>query len=175
MPGERLVVNVSIGDVYASDEGVEIRTVLGSCVAACLFDPEARVGGMNHFMLPHGDGGDDPGRYGEHAMDLLIGALQRLGASRQRLCAKVFGGGHVLAVPNRDDSVAARNVRFIDEFLADEGLVVVARDLGGVHPRQLRFNAATGRAQVRRLTDQAAAPAATPALARPRGTVDLFT
>jgi chemotaxis protein CheD len=175
VPGERLVVNVSIGDVFASEEGVEIRTVLGSCIAACLFDPEARVGGMNHFMLPHGDGGDDPGRYGEHAMDLLIGALQRLGASRQRLRAKVFGGGHVLAGPTRDDSVAARNVRFVDEFLADEGLVVVARDLGGLHPRQVRFHAATGRAQVRRLTDLAAAPAAAPAFARPRGTVDLFT
>jgi chemotaxis receptor (MCP) glutamine deamidase CheD len=82
---EHLVVNVSIGDVYASAQGVEIRTVLGSCVAACLYDPVTGVGGMNHFLLPYGDAAQDPGRYGEHAMDLLIGALQRLGAPRGRL------------------------------------------------------------------------------------------
>ncbi len=83
-------------------------TILGSCVAACLHDPLAGVGGMNHFLLP-GDDNEDPGnlRYGVHAMELLINALLGLGAKRDRIEAKLFGGAHV--VHNLAD-IGARNV-----------------------------------------------------------------
>ncbi len=149
-----------------------------SCVAACLYDPVTGVGGMNHFLLPYGDAAQDPGRYGEHAMDLLIGALQRLGAPRGRLRAKVFGGAHVLAGPTRDDSVSSRNVRFIEQFFDDEGIPLMSKDLGGFEPRQVRFHVPSGRVQVRRLYGKGADVAPTEPREMPvsaRGSVDLFS
>jgi chemotaxis receptor (MCP) glutamine deamidase CheD len=167
VPGDTDVVNIGIGGVFASGRPTEVRTVLGSCVAVCLFDPEVAVGGMNHFMLPFGDDEREPGKYGEHAMDLLIGAMQRLGASRSRLRAKLFGGGHVLHIPDRSDSVARKNVLFVEGFMADEGIVVVSKSLGGTQPRQVRFRVSSGQAYVRFLRDRGVevperAPAAAP-------------
>lgn len=127
-------------------------TLLGSCVSACLFDAAAGVGGMNHFLLPDGDATADgvPARYGTHAMELLINALLKLGARRQRLAAKVFGGGNVLR-GFALDPVGTRNARFVLAYLAAESIPVVAQDLGDVHPRKVVFFPRTGRTLVRRL------------------------
>ncbi len=175
MPDEGEVVNLNIGGVYAADRRTEIRTVLGSCVAVCLHDPHALIGGMNHFMLPFGDDDREPGKYGEHAMDLLIGALQRLGASRGRLRAKLFGGGHVLKVPDRHDSVARRNVQFVEEFVRDEGIEVISKSLGGTRPRQVRFRTDSGLAYVRFLDGrQPEVLQAAPVIQSPGRQVELF-
>lgn len=172
---ETEVINLSIGGVTAANRPSEIRTVLGSCVAVCLHDPEAVIGGMNHFMLPFGDDERDPGKYGEHAMDLLIGAMQRLGASRRRLRAKLFGGGHVLNVPDRHDSVARRNVRFVEEFVRDEGITVISHSLGGTRPRQVRFRTDSGQAFVRFLNSREPdVPSAAPALQPVARPIELF-
>lgn len=175
MPVEPEVINLSIGGIMAVNRPAEIRTVLGSCVAVCLHDPEALIGGMNHFMLPFGDDERDPGRYGEHAIDLLIGAMQRLGASRRRLCAKLFGGGHVLNVPDRPDSVARRNVQFVEEFFRDEGITVISHSLGGTRPRQVRFRTDSGQAYVRFLKGSEPEPlSAAPALRSHARPIELF-
>lgn len=150
-------VTLHIGGVYASKEPVVIRTVLGSCIAVCLIDPLARIGGMNHFMLPanprlHGNGhGTDGGRFGVHAMELLIGAMQKLGADRRRLAAKVFGGGNILKVLSHDDGVPQQNIRFIQWFMQTEQIRVISQDVGGHSPRHVRFHTETGRALVRTL------------------------
>jgi chemotaxis protein CheD len=127
-------------------------TVLGSCVAACIRDPQFGIGGMNHFMLP--DGGDgvvsDSARYGAYAMELLINELVKLGARRNRLEAKVFGGGAVL----RGFSVShvgARNSAFVLDFLKTEGIPVLAQDLGDDCPRKIYFFPHTGKVRVKRL------------------------
>lgn len=138
-------------DYRVGEGGVALTTVLGSCVAACLHDPSLRIGGMNHFMLPDGDiGAGAPARYGSHAMELLINALLARGARRDRLEAKVFGGGNVLqgftAAP-----VGTRNAHFVLAYLKTEGIPVRAKDLGGIHPRKLAFFPDTGRAFVREL------------------------
>src|SRR5262249_41746445 len=113
-------VSIQVGGLHASNKGSWIRTILGSCVAACLFDPVARLGGMNHFMLP--DGREDawmPTRYGVQAMEVLINSLLKLGAERDRLSAKAFGAANVVSSLDANN-VGRRNIEFIESFLADE-------------------------------------------------------
>lgn len=139
-----------------TDQPIALVTLLGSCVAACLYDPAAGIGGMNHFMLPDaqpanmGTSGDGSARYGMHAMELLINDLLKRGARRGRLQAKVFGGGNVLR-GFTSDPIGTRNARFVLEYLQAEQIPVLARDLGDVHPRKVCFFAQTGRALVRQL------------------------
>jgi chemotaxis receptor (MCP) glutamine deamidase CheD len=100
-PVERQEAVIHIGGVRAAREPSVLKTVLGSCIAVCLTDPVARIGGMNHFMLPApGDGSEEPwgaARYGIHAMDLLVGAMLKAGADRLRLQARLFGGASLRA------------------------------------------------------------------------------
>jgi chemotaxis protein CheD len=147
-------VSLFVGDVRASREPVVLKTLLGSCVSACLRDPLARIGGMNHFMLPTAGTGEPAAnlsRFGLHAMERLIGEIQKLGGERGRLEAKVFGGGHVVELPGSADGVPERNIRFIREFLAAEGIPLVAEDLGGRSARQLLFHTDTGCVLLKRL------------------------
>lgn len=145
------VVKVLPAEYFATDRDLALMTVLGSCVAACLRDPVARLGGMNHFMLPDGDASEGtPARYGSHAMELLINELLKHGARRERIEAKVFGGGNVLK-SFTSQPVGTRNAQFVSEYLLNERIVVVAKDLGGIHPRKVCFFPVTGRVLVKRL------------------------
>jgi chemotaxis protein CheD len=148
-------VSIHIGGVFATREPTVIKTLLGSCIAACLRDPETGVGGMNHFMLPaalNGDREDNPARFGLHAMELLIGQIQKLGGQRARLQAKVFGGGHVLQMTESPNGVPQQNIRFIREFLRTEEIPLLAHDLGGYTARYVFFDTASGRVKLKRLT-----------------------
>ena len=151
---EAQAVTIFIGGVFASRDGAVVTTLLGSCVAACVWDAQARVGGMNHFMLPscaNSQVEETPARFGVHAMELVIGEIQKLGGQRHRLQAKVFGGGHVLDIEGVGPSVPEQNIRFIREFMAAEGIPLMAQDLGGRAARQVRFHTDTGKALVKRL------------------------
>jgi chemotaxis protein methyltransferase CheR len=153
--GARPVVRIEAGEVHASSRPVEIRTLLGSCVAACLYDPVARVGGMNHFMLPNGsDDSLSPARYGVHAMELLINDIMKMGGSRPRLQAKVFGGAKVIRLERRGPDVGTLNADFVIDFLSTEGIAVAARQLGGTSPLEVRMEADTGRVRVRPLRSE---------------------
>lgn len=141
------------GECYVTAEPVMLVTVLGSCVSVCLRDRSSGLGGMNHFMLP-GDTGvqgllSNSGRYGVHAMDLLINGLMRRGAQRRYFEAKVFGGGSVLK--NLSADVGQRNVEFVLQYLEDEGIPLAAQDLLDVHPRKVYFFPGSGRVLVRKL------------------------
>lgn len=138
-------------DYVVTDRPLALVTLLGSCVAACLYDPAISVGGMNHFMLPGGAGNDATcARYGVNAMELLINDLLKRGARRPRLLAKVFGGGNVLS-GFHSDPIGSRNARFVLEYLAAERIPVMAQDLGDIHARKVCFFAQSGRTLVRRL------------------------
>jgi chemotaxis receptor (MCP) glutamine deamidase CheD len=151
-PSAEREVTLYIGGVHASEAPTLIKTLLGSCIAVCLWDPVRRVGGMNHFLLPDGrDSGGDLTRFGVHAMDVLIGATMKAGGDRRRFVAKVFGGAHVLEMGEPATGVPRRNIAFVREFLESEGFPVVAADVGGCHPRHVHFFTATGRARVRRV------------------------
>ena len=141
------------GEYFVSGSGVLLVTVLGSCVAACVRDPLAGVGGMNHFMLPD-DGGKDAvaasARYGTYAMEVLINHLLKLGARRDRLEAKVFGGGAVLA-SLASSNVGVRNAEFVLNYLKLEGIPVIASDLLDSYPRKVYFFSDSGRVLVKKL------------------------
>jgi chemotaxis receptor (MCP) glutamine deamidase CheD len=142
--------SIHIGGVFASRAPAVVRTVLGSCVSACLFDPLVNVGGMNHFMLPDGDqDGDQPTRYGINAMEVLINEIMKLGGERRRLRAKVFGAGHVLNIQSVGIAVPQRNALFVKEFLATEKIPILSQRLGGVNPLQVHFFTHAGKALIR--------------------------
>lgn len=141
------------GEYFVSTRDLVLVTVLGSCVAACIRDPRTRVGGMNHFMLPDGDGHDitgAPARYGIHAMELLLNELMKRGAKRERLEAKVFGGGNVMA-QLASSNVGERNAEFVLHYLHEERIPVAAQDLGDVCPRKVYYFPDNGVVRVKRL------------------------
>jgi chemotaxis protein CheD len=148
-------VKILPGQYHAARAGA-VTTVLGSCVSTCLWDPAARIGGMNHFMLPGDTANPDSpwaasARFGVYAMEVLINEMLRLGADRRRMVAKVFGGARLLAGFDKLD-VGAKNSGFVLEFLQVEGIRVLAQDLLGVSPRKVHFFVDSGKVQVKRLT-----------------------
>ena len=156
-------VKVMPGEYFVDSEDLLVMTTLGSCIATCLWDRRARVGGMNHFMLPEasgaGDAADQGGRYGSFAMELLVNELLKRGATRPTLEAKVFGGGQIVAGMDSMD-IGETNTRFVLDYLQTERIPVVSSDLRGIHPRKVCFLPASGKAMVQRL-----APARAEALA----------
>lgn len=144
-----------------------LSTLLGSCVSVCLFDPVARVIGMNHFLLPaRNPAGREPvmasdaGRYGLWAMELLINGMFNQGARREQLRAKAFGGGNVLnvSVRNLPDrfQIGTANIRFVHDFLAQDGIPLVAQDLGGNEGRQIHFHGSDFSVYLRRIPRRSA-------------------
>jgi chemotaxis protein CheD len=175
-------VKVLPGEYFVHDEDMLITTTLGSCIAACLWDRQRRVGGMNHFMLPDSGGaGGANGRYGAFAMDLLIGEMVKRGAMRSTMEAKVFGGGAVISGMN-SINVGERNTSFVMDYLRTERITVVSKDVLDVYARKVCFLPASGKAMVKRLAstntealaaqERAAAAKAVPADSG--GSVDLF-
>lgn len=137
-----------------------LATLLGSCVSACICDPEAGVGGLNHFLLPETAGptvsGAYAARYGAHAMEVLINDILKRGGQRGRLQAKLFGGARVIAV-SMGKTVGERNQSFAVDFLRREGVPVTAVDLGGERARRVYFKPAANRVLVQTLAPSEAA------------------
>lgn len=140
---------ISPGEFYISTEQEVISTLLGSCVATCLYDPVNKVIGMNHFLLAYRHNqfqhvviNSQAGRYGIHAMELLINGMLMKGAEKKHLKAKCFGGGDVLQFKEEGSgikSVGAVNVEFIHEFLLCENIPLVSSSLGGKHGMNIHF------------------------------------
>ena len=155
------------------DPSEVLSTVLGSCVAVCLSDPVAKVGGMNHFLLPAAPGQGDAKtlRYGAHAMEVLINELLKLGARRRALEAKLFGGANVTDALG---PIGKANASFALAYLSDEDIPCIARSLGGTQARRIMFRPATG--HVRQLIVNGEVPEQAPVLAparRPSGKDDV--
>jgi chemotaxis protein CheD len=142
-------VKVLPGEYYVTQDDMMVMTVLGSCIAACIWDPKVRVGGMNHFMLPDG-AGDTTGRYGSYAMELLINEMIKLGARREWMQAKVFGGGQVMH-SFTTMNVGERNTQFVLDYLQTERISVVSKDVLDIYPRKVCYFPSTGKAMVKRL------------------------
>ena len=141
------------GEYFVTTQDMLLVTVLGSCVAACIRDVDSGVGGMNHFMLPD-EGGREvlstSARYGTYAMEVLINHLLKLGARRNRLEAKVFGGGAVMESLS-SSNVGVRNAEFVLKFLNTEKVPVVAKDLLDSYPRKVYYFPKSGRVLVKKL------------------------
>lgn len=147
------VARILPGEYYATTGEVIVSTVLGSCVSACIRDPERGIGGMNHFMLlsqsSHSAQEDAAAaRYGLAAMEQLINAVLKLGGRRGKLEVKLTGGGRMFA--NRMD-IGQRNAEFALDFVANEGLRLISHDLGGENPRRVLYYPASGRLRVQKM------------------------
>ena len=143
------------GEYYASKNGEILLTVLGSCIATCIYDHEKKIGGMNHFLLPgmiHPDEimASKVGRYGMYAMELLIGELIKYGAKRENLAAKIFGGGNVLEFRKSDGDVTSSNIQFAKKFLELEGIPLQKKDIGGYNGRKILFFTDTAKVLLKR-------------------------
>jgi chemotaxis protein CheD len=150
-------VFLSPGGICCPAEPAVVSTILGSCVAVCLWDRHMRVGGMNHFLLPRCGTATPSPRYGDIAFTRLLAAMERLGCQPASLRAKVFGGAAVLPFGAEADTVGAQNVNIALEVLRLHGIPVLARRTGGRRGLFLRFHTSLGRVMVRELP---AAPAA---------------
>ena len=157
-PGEAApppTVQLQIGEYRVSPTPEVLYTLLGSCVAVCLFDAAARIGGMNHILLP-GRAEDegriaDVARFGIDAVELLVRALVAAGAKRRHLASKLFGGGHVIRQMDEATSPGFRNVQFIRELMEQERIPVVASDLGGYEARKVWFRTDTAEVILKRV------------------------
>lgn len=155
------VVQVFQGDFYVSTKpGEMLATVLGSCIAACIRDPVAGVGGMNHFLLPDKGGDSTPDlplsaslRYGSYSMEQLINGLLSVGARRERMEVKVFGGANVLSGLR---GIGHQNADFAERYFKAEGFKVLGADLRGNLPRKVQFFPETGVARVKSIEDASA-------------------
>jgi chemotaxis protein CheD len=140
-------ISLYIGEVAASKSSAVLDTLLGSCVAVCLYDPKLRIGGMNHILLPKCQAGDKSSRCGVHAMELLINELMKLGGEKKRFVAKAFGGANVL--PGlKVSAIGEGNAEFVRQFLGTERIPLVAERMGGDNAVHLFFHSDTGRAFV---------------------------
>lgn len=174
-PTNAIRVQVMQGEFrVTTDPRVEFHTVLGSCVAACLFDPVAGVGGMNHFLLaepPSSHGAVDV-HYGVYLMEMLINEMLAWGAMKSRMKAHLYGGANLRTGMK---AIGTANADFARSFLESERISLMRFDLGGANARRVEFRAAAG--QVRcRAVDSQLAPREQP-VARPQvssGDVELF-
>ncbi len=147
-------VNIHIGQMHVGKEPTVIYTLLGSCVAVCLFDPVARIGGMNHILLPgHADDRhrNHACRYGENAITMLLERLLEAGAERRRVVAKVFGGAHMFKQMSIESSAGFKNAEAAVACLDRERIALASHDLGGYQARKLFFHTDSGDVYLKRL------------------------
>jgi chemotaxis protein CheD len=148
------LVSIHIGQLHASRHPTIIYTLLGSCVAVCLFDPVAKIGGMNHILMPgcadfrHGG---TAGRYGDNAIRMLIKRIVNLGGSLEHLVAKVFGGAHMLQESSKEYSTGVKNAQGAIACLQGHHVPILKRDLGGSDTRKIYFHTDTGEVFLKRM------------------------
>ena len=151
---ERHARNVQPG-AWVVDSEKPLSTLLGSCVAVCLFDPQLRIGGLNHFMLPEmgrsKNSDVDSLLSGAYAMEALLNALLVKGAKKPRLQAKAFGGGTIIDTDGGSLSIGMRNANFAKDWLAREGIPLRSSDFLGPWSRKIIFLPFNGEAFCKRL------------------------
>jgi chemotaxis protein CheD len=138
------------GQVHVSGDPCAITTVLGSCVAVCLFDARIKVGGMNHFLLPDNTrDASAAGRHGESATLLLLERLFELGASVDTMTARIVGGANMLAALRSTPTLGERNAAVANAVLQEHGVLVTSQDVGGNYGRKLVFSTRDGIAWIK--------------------------
>ena len=155
-----VIAKILPGEFYVTKHHELITTVLGSCVSACIRDPNIAIGGMNHFMLPASgvrnldvaDSRSEAARYGNYAMEKLINEILKHGGRRQSLEIKVFGGGRVIQHMTHSD-IGRRNIDFVFKYVITEGLKIAAQDLGDVYPRKIVYDPHSGKVMVKKLRE----------------------
>ncbi len=161
------VIPVCQGELSASgDPNVVLSCILGSCIATCLYDPRARVGGMNHILLPGRPGeGAAHNKFGIFAMEALINEMMHLGAAKRNLVAKIFGGASTF---ENGLGIGESNAVFVREFLEMEAIPIAAESVGGKQARRVRFFPESGHAKQMLTAEAVTVESAAPAKVRTR-------
>jgi chemotaxis protein CheD len=141
--------------LLVSKEPFEIQTLLGSCIAVCLFDPVLKCGGMNHYMLPlwNGSGLESP-KFGNIAIDMLIEKMERLGSIKNNLIAKVFGGASQFDSEHAVLNIGERNIQVAESMLQKHKIRTVAASTGGIQGRKITFHSETGKVMMKYIIKQ---------------------
>ena len=136
--------------LHAGNEPTQVITILGSCIAVCLWDPVLKIGGINHYMLPlwNGHGLASP-RYGNIAIDKLITKMISLGSNKNNLKAKVFGGGEVLKTETSGFNIGTRNIELAENLLREKNIPIISSSTGGKFGRKILFNTETGEVRMK--------------------------
>jgi chemotaxis protein CheD len=143
------VVYIAPGQLAVARDRSVLKTILGSCVAVCLYDPALRVGGMNHFLLPAACTAHDGSfRHGERAMSELLRRVSELGSCARELCAGVYGGARVLGELSAITHLGERNVEFALAWLEARQIPVVAHEVLGARARRVEFSVETGQSRI---------------------------
>lgn len=139
--------------IIISNRPTNIKTVLGSCVSVCMYDTEKKIGGINHFMMPfwRGDELSSP-KFGNVAMERLLEKMLNIGANKESLIAKVFGGAKLLNFPNDQYRIGIKNIDIAKMFLREHKIPIVSRDVGGNQGRKILFNTESGEVYLKRIT-----------------------
>ncbi|MBP1563856.1 MAG: chemotaxis protein CheD [Oscillospiraceae bacterium] len=150
-------LTIGIGDLKVCKKpDILVTYALGSCVGICLLDSTAGVGGLSHIMLPDSTAGVNsasaPMRFADTAIPMLIREMEKLGASRGRLRAKIAGGATMFAIANDKFNIGDRNVAKVKEMLAKERIPILAEDTGADYGRTLFFYPETGVMEIRAAT-----------------------
>ncbi len=141
------------GQLVVSSRPCAVTTIVGSCVAVCAWDPQLGVGGMNHYLLPHWAGQDRSSpRFGNVAIQRLVDGLFALGSKPRSLRARVYGGACVMsAFRGNGRHLGIKNVELALEMLAERGIAIVTRDVGGDRGRKIVFFTDDGTVSVRKV------------------------
>ena len=130
--------------MYVSSEPCSVTTIVGSCVAVCVWHPIVRVGGVTHFILPQWDGaGQSSCRYGDIAIEMLITKMNELAGSGRKMQAHIFGGACMFEVLRRSQ-LGTANVEIALKLLSSYGLEVVTKQVGGSKGRKVVFQTSDG-------------------------------
>ncbi len=137
---------IGVGEIHIATKPTEIITVLGSCIAVCLFDPYNQIAGMNHYLVPlwNGNGLQSP-KYGNVSIPKMIEKIVEKGSRVQNLQAKVFGGGNINNITTPEMLVGKKNILIAKEILKEYGIKILAEDVGGFRGRRIMMQSDTGK------------------------------
>ncbi len=137
---------IHVGEIHIGARPTEISTILGSCVAVCLYDKIQRIGGMNHYLVPlWNENGLQSPKYGNISIPRLIESMENIGCHRQNMEAKLFGGGNVIDIKQEDMMIGRKNILIAKEILREYNISISAQDVGGDRGRRILMRSDTGK------------------------------
>jgi chemotaxis protein CheD len=141
---------INSGQFHIAKDPTHIATVLGSCVAICLYDSSTNICGLNHYLLAfwNGNGLKSP-KYGNISTELMIDKMIEMGANKSHMVAKIFGGASIHSVNIGNSLIGEKNILVAEQILGEHGISIVARDVGGIKGRKLVVDSQTGRVKMK--------------------------
>lgn len=137
---------IHVGEIHIGARATEISTILGSCIAVCLYDNINRIGGMNHYLVPlWNENGLQSPKYGNISIPRLIESMLNIGCDINNIEAKIFGGGNVIDVSSPDLMIGRKNILIAKEILKEYKIPIIAQDVGGDKGRRIMMRSDTGK------------------------------